>query len=305
MDSELAYDPNQLTYFLVVTWGLHKVIYFVNLTLKISRGFQILYSFVELFWASKLISLHGSLETLERSVSVILDLLIIYIHIYQTEVFLIAVRALNCVVFILLCFLRLPPYAKSANIIIAAIRNQDMIEISEANRAVIFVYLSQFPIFLGLFYRIFFHKLYLILQIACIDSYFVSILYRFSILHSYFTHDSLLFGNFLFNLRITALKAEVINLLGANLASLRSIDITIYTIAMPNLRVGHDQVIKGTTIGWSCYSQTLTNLFKVTTIGNCVRSDSWVYLSCKSRGMYWLTIIGLSIVPWLFVAKAL
>ena len=55
--------------------------------------------------------------------------------------------AKDFVVLILLGFLGLPPNAESADVIMAAARQQDVVEVSQANGAVVFVYISFLPIF--------------------------------------------------------------------------------------------------------------------------------------------------------------
>ncbi len=54
--------------------------------------------------------------------------------------------AYNFVVLILLRLFRLPPNAQSANVVFATVRNENMIEISEANWTIVFVNLPHLSI---------------------------------------------------------------------------------------------------------------------------------------------------------------
>jgi len=78
---------------------------------------------------------------LKRSVSVILELVLIF-NIFQSKIFLLAVRALNYEVLVLLCFFCHFSNAKSADVVFAARRYENLIEISEANWTAIPVDLS-------------------------------------------------------------------------------------------------------------------------------------------------------------------
>ena len=78
----------------------------------------------------KKLFLHWALQALERSVSIILDLFIVDVNIDQTEVFFVTVGAFDTVVFVFFGFLSLPSYAETADVIVAAVRNENVIEVT-------------------------------------------------------------------------------------------------------------------------------------------------------------------------------
>ena len=104
--------------------------------------------------------------------------------------------AQDFIVFISFSFLCLDSNAHSAYIISAAVRDQDVIEISKTDWAVILVNSSPLSIFISMFLRVFINKRDFMLLIIGLNSYFISIFKFLCISPIDFFHDPLLFFYF-------------------------------------------------------------------------------------------------------------
>jgi len=83
------------------------------------------------------------LHDLVWCVGIVLHLLnIIFINIIKFEISLVTVTTSYCVVLIFLSFFGLPADTKSANIVGATVRNENMVEVSETDWAIVLVNLS-------------------------------------------------------------------------------------------------------------------------------------------------------------------
>lgn len=100
--------------------------------------------------------------------------------------------AKNFVILILLGFLSLPSYTQSADVIIATVRHQDVVEVPQANRAVVFVYVSFLPIFFIFSSWILIDPANVVLLVNSWYSYFVAFFKLLDVLLINLLHDSLL-----------------------------------------------------------------------------------------------------------------
>lgn len=100
------------------------------------------------------------------------------------------------IVFIPFSLLCLDSNAHSAYIISTAVRDQDVVEVSKADWAVILVNFSPLSIFIIMFLWVFINKLYFMLLIIGLNSYFISIFKFLCISPIDFFHNPLLFFYF-------------------------------------------------------------------------------------------------------------
>lgn len=101
--------------------------------------------------------------------------------------------AIYLILWLLFGFFSLPSDAKSTDVVFATIRNQDVIEIPQAYGTIILKYLSLGSIFWILAYWVVIQAFDVLLEIYCIDSYFVAIFHFLTILSSDFIQDTKLF----------------------------------------------------------------------------------------------------------------
>lgn len=82
---------------------------------------------------------------------------------------------LNLILLIFLCFFGLPSYTKPADVVVTTVGNQNMVEVSKANWAIIFVFFSDLPRFVGVFGGIYIDTLNILFSIVGIYSNSVTV----------------------------------------------------------------------------------------------------------------------------------
>lgn len=145
--ANVANDTYHISYFIFISRSLQLWILLVIIKTPWSFIITVLNFRVMFVWVNILVSLYWLLQALKRSVCIVLYLTwVIDIHVAQSKGINVTVAALYFIVFFFLSLLCLPSNTKPANVIIAAIRDQNMVKVPQADRAIKLEFFPFLPI---------------------------------------------------------------------------------------------------------------------------------------------------------------